>query len=361
MSTRKRANGSHPFGVPVGAQDFADIQPAKGALNDTNWWMYGNLPVPTIPQYVLGSFVELMGCALLALTVVMANMGSSTTDGVVKGFYVGLAYALPVFIFSRLPIQSAVKPHLFTTYTISSAFASHIGPLGVLHKLVLQAAGAMIGGGIANALMSGVIVTNLQNSVEVPLKVGGFIPSSLTTTVCLNIFMPLFMIGIGFMVEHLRTDTSDEEKRLEHYKNGMLINAGSTLMVLIITTQMGSFMYSHVPYIGGLFAGINQAGNRNSGYLFYQTTVANGVWNGPVSGAAPALYLLAPLANALIIGGVFLLAFFAFVGWGYRNTPADLNVMRRKKNDDAAPMLPEQAQEAAPIKHIANANLGVFA
>lgn len=344
------ARGAHSYHA-LGNETLENSRPPKDVVNENqNWWMFGNLPAPTVPEFILGSFVSFVAHLTIGLAVVLANMGSTTLDGILKGFLVGLLQAAPLVGFTHgVGFSSSSRPFIGTSYVWASAFAGHVGPVGVLYHCVLQGLAGLTAGGIANALMNGMVVGNTNNSIAIPLTTGGYAPASLASTVCLAIFMPALIYGPGFLYEHLMTPTAEEKSLRKNYRKGYRISTIMMLVVVTITFQFGSFMYGWSPYIAGLITGVNQAGNRNSAVIFNQNTIPNSVFANSSNGAAFGLYFAADIAAGILIGLFYLLVSYFFTIWSGRDQRIDIG-MRKKRDlpsENAAPSSNEGSNDVA--------------
>ncbi len=358
LRSRKTVAGYGQRNASIGQKSTKEYASrAQEGWNSLRWWLYGNSEVQVnVAQWVTSHVLEMMAAGVIGTAIVLVNMLDTTLDGVSKGLHVALAGAIPVFVFSRIFIASPLKPQLSVQYLIKSACLGEIGPLGFLIRLVTMFIGAMFAGlVVTRILMSDIVVTIINNSVPMPVTAynpanfGGIAPAffgvTLATTICLEIFAPIFIHVTGAFIEHVNTDSSTEKARAKNYKNARFIDAMFWFVARLVLVPFGTFSLDFAPYITGLFTGVGQSiALRTSENLIYlgQANIAdvpeltNSVWRTTDSlfGSAPATYILAPMAAGAVLAGlVWLITYFVCdsktgkmsltQGEGYDKVPAD--------------------------------------
>ena len=340
----------------VEAKSVAELAAPKGSysqsINGHLWGRFANV-APTWSQIILGYTLEMIAAFVIGLTVVLVNVCNTDVSGINKGVINGLVKGVLVWGFSRLPIHTAVKPHLTITYLTLSTGIQTIGWLGALMKLVAMFIGTLLGGLVmARILLSGISVMVINNAVSFPqvtYATGlGFFGVNLATVICFELFMPLFIHLASSLVEHVGSDESTEQSRRKHYKKGRLYEAVCWFIFVTISTPFGAFMFDFSPYVTGLFTGVSQLdGLRNSVTLLYQRGLENpdGVWNqASINAAAPLVYIFMPIVAGLVLSAI-VVVWIAAGETALATTPFPDNPMRKKEEE--AGKAPEDSAESS--------------
>lgn len=265
---------------------------------------------PTWQGIAYAFTMELIGSAFLGTLVTLARWAAFGGSQLLNGFAIGLVYGIAFWITTRRPWygEHSLRRHLSGPITLAYFFTNDIGLLGVLFYKSAHTIGSLIGGAVLSALIGGVYVAG---KLPVPLPVTTLGASSLTTAVCLEIFVPAVLILIFLVNEFLN---SDESKKDKNYKHATTYLAGLFFLVVMVSFQFGSYSFNDNVYLTGLFSGFGKAGTDplsvSSMAALNSATYTDSVFG--TSGAAWALYYFGPWAGGIVGVAVFWAIFMLF-------------------------------------------------
>ena len=258
---------------------------------------------PTWQGITYAFIMELVGSAFLGSLVALARWAAFGGSQLLNGFAIGLVYGIAFWITTRRPWygEHSLRRHLSGPITLAYFFTNDIGLLGVLFYKSAHTLGSLIGGAVLSALIGGVYVAG---KLPVPLPVTTLGASSLTTAVCLEIFVPAVLILIFLINEFLNTDESKKDK---NYKHATTYLAGLFFLVVMVSFQFGSYSFNDNVYLTGLFSGFGKASSDplsiSSMAALSSATYTDSVFG--TGGNAWALYYFGPWAGAIAGAAVF--------------------------------------------------------
>jgi glycerol uptake facilitator-like aquaporin len=320
MATRRKSAslkaGRHGGFENVDATSRFELVPDTvegGEKSMTQRWLglTGKHSTPTWQGVTTAFIMELVGTALLGSSVALARWAAFGGSQLLNGFAIGLVYALNFWIATRQPWygEPSMRRHLSGPVTLAYFLTNEIGLLGVVFYKLAQTIGTLIGGAVLSALIGGVYVAG---KLPVPLPVTTLGASSLTTAVCLEIFITAILILIFLISEFLNTDESKKDK---NYKHATTYMAGAVFVTVIVLFQFGSYSFNDNVYLTGLFSGFGKATSDplsvSSMAALNSATYTDSVFG--TGGAAWALYYFGPWAGG-VIGAALFWAIFMIAG-----------------------------------------------
>ncbi|MBX9637257.1 MAG: aquaporin [Nitrosomonas sp.] len=268
---------------------------------------------PTVQALLYAFMMEIFGSALFGTLVGLAKWGAYSgivgQSPLVTGFPLALVYGLAFWICTRKTFSDdyTLRRHLTGPLTLGYFLVGEIGLFGVVFYKIAQTLGALIGGGILSTLIGG---TYVAGKLPVPLPVTTNGASSLTTAVCLEIFVPGVLVLCVLLAEFLNTNVSKKEK---NYSNATIYYSGLAFLLILVLSQYGSTTFSDTAYLTGLFSGFNKV-NADALSIPSMGQLNVGVYTDSVfgtGGSAWALYVFGPWAGGLA-AGLFFWALFMF-------------------------------------------------
>ena len=257
----------------------------------------GKFAPPTWQEFAQAAMMEIMGTAILGVLVVLArwyDLGS---------LIIAIAYYVGIWSMSHMNGSHSLRRHLNGPLTLAYFLTGQIGLLGVAFYKSCQLIGSLIGGAVLSRLIGGVYVGKL------PVPFPTTLNSSLTTAVCLEIFVTAVIILVTLITEFINTKEAENEK---NYRKSMKTNAFITAVLVLVLFQFQAWTFNDNVYLTGLFAGFDQSSpllripemsqQSDPGYI-------NRVF---VDGSAWALYYFGPWAGGLAAVLVFWLFFTLF-------------------------------------------------
>ncbi len=343
MSRRRAQRLDAPM-EHVGAQEFNEVNPAQGANGDASGiLLFGSSPVPSWAQAVTFFVMEalLVGArgAIVALVAWLTYPPASTTTE--WAFAIGIASAGTLYIATRTRQDAQYKRYINPIFVVGALFTRGIGLLGLLLYVVAHfGLGAFFGGAV---LVRSLVGASLGTSAPAYPRAYFPIPTttgtSLVTTVLLEIFVSCFLVLVQLIQQHMGTDSKNDMK---NYRNSMKHTSMWVFGVTVIGVFFQSWLYDPSLYLTAAFGGINPLVTPPGGayYLDIQnmTRLNSAVYPNSVFGnqnGAGALYVLGPLAGAIIGSLLFYVFWLIYFGQGDNDTTGYRNRIRSEKTRDS--------------------------
>ena len=286
-----------------------------GPDNLTRWervmTLAGKHGVTSYKVMATAFFLEMIGCWLVGVAVVLTAWDATDSSQLQNGFFVGIAYGLAYFVGTRWVNDYVLRRHLSGAITLGYFAVNEIGLGGLLFYTLAQYLGALLAGSTVLGLLTGIITNTTgctgRNVVPIPLTTN----VSLTSVLCLEFFGAAIIVFTLLYNEFCNTE---DRKRQKNYRNATFYTAITTGVLVLICFQFNVWTFNNVPYFAGLTSGIS-AGN-NTGLdcrdivnlaQLYPTKYTNSVFT--ASGGAWALYLFGPWLGGIIGYAIFMILF----------------------------------------------------
>lgn len=264
----------------------------------------GKHPTPSNREIVQAFVMETLGTALLTALVILARWYvSGLPAGNIGSLIVAIAYAAGIYAAAHLNGSYVLRRHLSGPVSLAYMFTRDIGFFGLLFYKVAQTLGSVLSGLVLAALIGqGIVASGTRLPVPFPTTT----IASLTTTVCLEIFVTGFIIFMSLAYEFLNTKADSLEKNYRHSRKVMGL---VTAVLILVLFQFETWTLNDNVYLTGLlssmFGGTTvQLSNLYSGD--YATSVFG------TTGMAWMLYYLGTWGGAIVGALFFRLIFWVF-------------------------------------------------
>lgn len=358
--------------VPMEAQSTAELYGSHGARvrdveKTTAYSMFsivGKHANPAPHAYVYNYLMEVVMTFVLGLVVTLGWFVAGPTTSIVNGVALAAAIAGTYLVTSRVYSDYALRRHLNPGITVLRFGRRDIGVPGLFYYWSAQLIGAIFCGLVVGAILGqqnggcatapGCVVQ--RATVPLPVTTNGAygFGVSLTTVICLEIFVPMIIFLVLDLAENLNTQTHYTRKKGQHvsphklekhYHHAIKCAALATFVFIAAgyPFQVGS--YNGATYLAGVFSGLLTSDYaRQHGTLATLSGtdfLANSVF-GTTGAAAWALYFFGSIAGAVatvIVG-------YAIMALGFnKNNQYDARYQRMRRGYETlgmdAPMTPE--------------------
>lgn len=285
---------------------FELLNSSDGATASRTWvqrifGLTGKYATPSWLDVCHAFFMETFATAFLSTLVVLARWSNA------GAFPIAVVYAVALWAATRRRWYGthSLRRHLSGPVTLAYFFTGDIGLLGVVFYKCAQLLGSLIGGAVLSTLIGGVYVAG-----KLPVPFPTTVDSSLTTAVCLEIFVTGVIVLIYLINEFLNTDESKREKNYNHSATYM---AGIMFVVVMVSYQFQAWTFNDNVYLTGLFSGFQKDTASLLGIpLMAQLDVATGYTNSVFTHGAWALYYFGAWAGGVAAAIIFWPVFYVF-------------------------------------------------
>ncbi len=266
---------------------------------------------PSWAMILWAGFRETFGSALIGAIVSIVAFFALGLNVLLGGLLIAAAYGGAYYLASRLPADDSLRGHYNGAITVGYLFTSRIGLLGAIFYGTCQLTGAVLGGGIAAGLLAQydvAIAPIVQATVPLPTTT----ITSVTSTICLELFGTLIIVLVLLLSEFVGTDPKTP---VQNYKVATYNAAIALFILVIIGFPFQTYTYSNTSYMGALLANMNRpfVGRdiNDLAQLCNSTMHTNSIFGSSGTGLCNAWvhYFFTPLAGGLF-AGLFALALF---------------------------------------------------
>jgi glycerol uptake facilitator-like aquaporin len=317
---RKAAVAAAADYVPMEAESTKELLASTGATKRQMEYrgilhVTGKHASPTYRQYAFNFLMETVGAFLLTMAVTLASFVAGPTQNFANGLALAVVYAGTYYLLCRLPSDYVLRRHLNPAVTAGYLWTRDIGLPGVVYYGAANLVGSIFAGLVNGAILSAQDV----NCPVSPCAAGGVTRSvvplatldntaygfgvSQITVICLEIFLPMFIVLVLLLRENLNTKMAEHLEK--NYRHGVKYAAIATAIFVTIGYPFQIYMFNGWIYIAGLFSGVlpTAYGRSMTTLASLPATgfLANSVW-GPTGAAAWALYFFGSIAGGLAAG-----------------------------------------------------------
>ena len=342
--------------VPMEAESSSELFRSQGATSETVrvWWLSnltGKHRMPPWHILVYNYIMEMIGVFVLGMVVSLGTFVAGPSTNIANGLALAAAVAATYLVMTRLYSDYAVRRHLNPMFTVGYLSTGDIGIPGLFYYMTAQTLGAVFSGLTTGAILSeqtgstavdcltSAACTIQRATVPLPTLTNDAygLGISLTTVVCLEIFVSMIITLVLLLREHLNTQIFSSkgyfkrDSAQKNYKHAVKCAALATFVFIAVGYPIQVTSFNSATYLTGLFSGIltSHYGRQIATLATLPGTqfLANSVF-GATGSAAWALYFFGPLAGAVaasMVGYVIM-----WLGFKHNTVDADLRKARSK-------------------------------
>lgn len=294
---------------------MAELRPLKNRT--LLWHLTGRHDSATYRELYYNFVMEFVSVFILGMIIPIVSFTAGPTTSVVTGALFGAVYGIAYYAVCMLPRDHKLRCHANPAVTLGYLFTGDVGIPGLFYYWIPQVIGAMLSGLVVGAILSNqdggcavALACAVQRAtVPLPVTTNGAhgLGVSLTTVICLEIFIPAIIVMILLVSEYLNTFGDVTRNYQKAIRNASI----ATAVFVAVGYPFQIFSFNGATYLAGLFSGAladvtTHYGRAwsNLAYLPITNFLPTSVWDGNTGTAA--LYFLGPLGGA-IVGGILTL------------------------------------------------------
>lgn len=320
---RRRTTATTPASAyeHIEAKSNAELRARASGVRNVYLHLTGKHESATYRELSYNFFMEFVSTFILGMIIPIVAFTAGATTSLATGALFGAVYGIAYYVVCMLPRDHKLRCHGNPAVTLGYIFTGDVGIAGLFYYWIAQVIGAMLSGLVVGAILSnqdgGCIVAAMcvvqRAAVPLPVTANGAhgLGVSLTTVICMEIFIPAIIVMILLVSEYLNTNARKEYALISNRRYAVRNAAIATAVFVAVGYPFQIFSFNGATYLAGLFSGAladvtTHFGRAwsNLAYLPITNFLPNSAWDGNT--ATAALYFLGPLAGA-VVGGILTL------------------------------------------------------